>query len=150
MGTNASRRLAPVEPADARVFVVEDEADTLLVLMKLLKAIGIEHVNWRTTGRRVADFVRSIVDARSEQAPDLILLDIVLPGESGYDVLRELRADPRLAHTRIVAVTAHHLPQEVEAAQAAGFDGFIGKPIDPVRFPQQVRRILAGEWVWEP
>ncbi len=148
MGAGPSRRLAPVEPADARVFVVEDDADTLLVLMKLLKAIGVEHVNWRTTGRRVADFVRSIVDARSEQAPHLILLDIVLPGENGFDVLRDLRVDPRLVHTRVVAVTAHHSPQEVEDARAAGFDGFIGKPIDGRRFPDWIKRLLAGESVW--
>jgi two-component system cell cycle response regulator DivK len=54
-----------------------------------------------------------------------------------------------LQHTRVVAVTAHHSPTEMQRARAAGFDGFIGKPIDPARFPDQIRRILAGESVWE-
>ena len=81
---------------------------------------------------------------------DLILLDIQIPGEDGYQVLRQIRATPALAEIKIVAVTANVMTSDLERTQAAGFDGFIGKPLKIKRFPEQIRRILAGEAVWEP
>jgi two-component system cell cycle response regulator DivK len=140
----------PVIFTDPHVIVVEDNANNLLILLKLLKLIGVERVNWHTSGQQVVQFVHAMSQANIQGRPDLILLDIGLPGEDGYAVLAQLRADPSLRHTRVAAVTVHNSPDEVRRAQAAGFDGFIGKPIDAERFPDQIRRILAGEDVWEP
>jgi two-component system cell cycle response regulator DivK len=81
---------------------------------------------------------------------DLILLDIQIPGEDGYGVLRRIRKEPRLANTKVLAVTANVMPQDVERARQAGFDGFIGKPLQFTRFPEQIQRVLQGESVWEP
>jgi two-component system cell cycle response regulator DivK len=81
---------------------------------------------------------------------DLILMDIFLPEEDGYQVLERLRAHPRFKNTLVVAVTADASPENLERAQGAGFDGFIGKPLDPDRFPNQIRNILRGEAIWEP
>ena len=67
----------------------------------------------------------------------------------GYQALRKIRNHPRLADTRVVAVTAEASEEEMMKAQGAGFDGFLGKPLDPDRFPEQVRRILDGDDVWE-
>ena len=80
---------------------------------------------------------------------DLILMDIRLPYEDGYQALRKIRGHPRLTSTRVVAVTAEASEEEMGKAQSAGFDGFLGKPLDPDRFPEQIRRILEGEPVWE-
>jgi two-component system cell cycle response regulator DivK len=76
-------------------------------------------------------------------------MDTHLPYEDGYDALRKLRADTRFKETRVVAVTADANPVSMEKARQAGFDGFLGKPIDPDRFPDQIRRVLQGEQVWE-
>jgi two-component system cell cycle response regulator DivK len=80
---------------------------------------------------------------------DLILLDIHLPEEDGYEVLVRLRGDERYGDTRIVAVTADVSNNNLTRARAAGFDGFLAKPIDVDLFPDQIRRILQGESVWE-
>jgi two-component system cell cycle response regulator DivK len=72
-----------------------------------------------------------------------------LPYEDGYDALSKLRADDRFKDTRVVAVTADANAASMEKARQAGFDGFLGKPIDPDRFPDQIRRVLQGERVWE-
>jgi two-component system cell cycle response regulator DivK len=146
---SSENQRGPLTPAQAHVIIVEDNADNLLVVMKLLKMIGVERINWRTTGRQVVEFVQSLSQANVEGRPDLILLDIGLPREDGYQVLAALRADPLLQDTRVVAVTVRSPAIEVPRARAAGFDGFIGKPIDPVRFPDQIKRLLAGESVWE-
>lgn len=136
-------------PQDAHIVVVEDNANNMLVILKLLKLLGAEHCNWHTSGQQVVEFVTAVSKPDAERRPDLILLDIGLPGEDGYAVLAALRAAPTLQQTRVVAVTAHVSPEEMQRARAAGFDGFIGKPINPQLFPEQIRRILTGEYVWE-
>lgn len=138
-----------VSPPEAHVIIVEDNPNNMLVLLKLLKLIGIERINWHTSGKQVVQFVHDMSQANTSQRPDLILLDIGLPGEDGYAILAQLRADPSLKHTRVVAVTARTSPEQVQRARQAGFDGFIGKPIDPHRFPEQIRQLLAGNAVWE-
>ncbi|MEJ2551940.1 MAG: response regulator [Anaerolineales bacterium] len=79
---------------------------------------------------------------------DLILMDIRLPYEDGYEALRKLRAS-RLKDIPVVAVTAYASEAQMKKARKAGFDGFIGKPLDADRFPEQVHRIASGEQVWE-
>ncbi|CAG0951491.1 partial Signal transduction histidine-protein kinase BarA, partial [Anaerolineae bacterium] len=80
---------------------------------------------------------------------DLILMDIHLPYEDGYQALQKVRASPRLRNTLVLAVTADASEDQLRRAKTAGFDGFIGKPLDPDRFPEQIRRALSGEAVWE-
>ena len=80
---------------------------------------------------------------------DLVLLDIHLPYEDGYMTLERLRSNDRFGQTRIVAVTAEATEDNMSRARAAGFDGFIAKPIDPDRFPDQVSAALRGEDVWD-
>jgi two-component system, cell cycle response regulator DivK len=81
---------------------------------------------------------------------DLFLLDLQIPGEDGYEVLQRIREMPGLRNATVVAVTANVMPQDVAKARAAGFDSFIGKPLNRRHFPDQIRRILNGEAVWDP
>jgi two-component system cell cycle response regulator DivK len=142
-------RRGPITPEQAHVIVVEDNANNLIIVMKLLNMAGVKRINWRTRGHEVVEFVATMAEHDRERKPDLILLDIGLPDEDGYAVLAKLRADPRMRNTRVVAVTAHRALEEMRRARAAGFDGFIGKPLDLERFPDQIRRVLADEAVWE-
>jgi len=80
---------------------------------------------------------------------DLVLMDIRLPYEDGYGALRKIRSSSRLKETRVVAVTAEASLEQMNKARGAGFDGFLGKPLDPDRFPDQIRSILSGQSVWE-
>ena len=76
------------------------------------------------------------------QKPDLVLLDIRMPGMDGYEVAAAIREQPGLEHTRIVAVTASAMVGDRERIAAAGFDGYIQKPIDPETFIRQFERFL--------
>jgi two-component system cell cycle response regulator DivK len=80
---------------------------------------------------------------------DLILMDIRLPYEDGYGALKKIRASERFKAVPIIAVTAEASMEQMKKARDSGFDGFLGKPLDPDRFPDQIRRILNGEPVWE-
>jgi two-component system, cell cycle response regulator DivK len=137
---------APIDKSaykDKRILVVEDNVNNYTLILRLLTELGIEHCEWISSGWKVAQA------AEQYSQPDLILLDINLPYEDGFEVHRRLRAHPRLKDTRIAAVTANANQEYMQKTINAGFDGFIGKPLDPDRFPEQVRRLLAGEPVWE-
>ncbi|MBO9325875.1 MAG: response regulator [Roseiflexus sp.] len=133
-----------IRPEDAYVLVIEDDANNLMITVDLLRMMGIRYVNARASGWQALKLIETMPRV------DLVLLDIQLPYEDGYQVLRQLRAHPKLRTTRIAAVTANVLPQDEARARAAGFDGFIGKPIDFDRFPQQIRLLLEGARVWQP
>jgi two-component system, cell cycle response regulator DivK len=136
-----------VEPQDAAVLVVEDNPDNLFIVSDLLQdELHVRYYNGRASGRQLF----KLLDSKPESRIDLILLDIQIPYEDGYTVLRRIRQLPALQSTKVVALTANVMPQDIERARREGFDGFIGKPIHADRFPEQIRRILAGESVWEP
>lgn len=80
--------------------------------------------------------------ARAEK-PDLILMDILLPGIDGYEAIRQLRAEPQTRDIIIVALTASAQPDERDQARVAGCDGHIVKPIDTRAFPRQIRQFLS-------
>lgn len=124
------------------VLVVEDNVSNFVLIARLLGYMGI-HCEWKTSGYEVVEYADSLPRL------DLILLDIRLPYEDGFGALRKIRSSPSLKNTRVVAVTAEASADQLRKAREASFDGFIGKPLNPDRFPDQVRRILAGEPVWE-
>ncbi|SNB53131.1 response regulator [Thermoflexus hugenholtzii] len=132
----------PVDPKEATILVVEDNLQNFVLIARLLGYLGVRDIQWKASGWQVLEFAGQLPRI------DLILLDIHLPYEDGYEVLRQIRADPRFRGTRVVAVSAEATEDNMRRAREAGFDGFIGKPIDPDAFPDQIRRILAGEGVW--
>ncbi|MBK8433641.1 MAG: response regulator [Chloroflexi bacterium] len=132
-----------LNPEEIYVLVVEDNVPNFVLVARLLAFMGIQHCEWKTTGWGVVDF------ANTMPRVDLILMDLRLPHEDGYDALQQVRADPKLRETRVIVVTAQASSVEMEKAKQAGFDGFLSKPLDPDRFPEQIRRVLGGESVWE-
>jgi len=136
-----------VAPTDAVVIVVEDNPDNLFIVEILLREdLRVKYYNGRASGRQFF----KLLESKPTMHPDLILLDIQLPYEDGYTVFAKMSGVPQLANARVVAVTANIMPNDIAKAQAMGFNGLIGKPIDRHRFPQQITRILNGEEVWEP
>ena len=133
---------SPVDPRDAHVLVVEDNLKNFVLIARLLAYLGVKDCQWKASGWQVLEF------ADSMPRVDLVLLDIHIPDEDGYMVLQRLRGDPRFKNTSIVAVTADASQESLQRAQAAGFDGFIGKPINPDEFPHQIRCILEGQPIW--
>jgi two-component system cell cycle response regulator DivK len=132
----------PSIPRDATVLVVEDNVSNFVLIARMLGYLGI-HCEWKTSGYEVVEYADTLPRL------DLILMDIRLPYEDGYGALKKIRAAERLKDIPIVAVTAEASVEQMEKARASGFDGFMGKPLDPDRFPEQIRRILVGEQVWE-
>jgi two-component system, cell cycle response regulator DivK len=127
---------------DVTVLVVEDNVSNFVLIARMLGYMGI-HCEWKTSGYEVVEYADALPRL------DLILMDIRLPYEDGYGALRKIRAFKALKNTKVVAVTAESSQEHMNRAKQAGFDGFLGKPLDMDRFPDQIRRILNGDAVWE-
>jgi two-component system cell cycle response regulator DivK len=116
------------------ILIVEDNALNHELATDLLAAAGYS-IRQARTGEEG-------VQVALEEAPDLILMDLRLPGMDGYAALQRLRADPRTAHIPTVALTAQAMRGDQEAVLAAGFNDYISKPINTATFPQLVARVL--------
>lgn len=120
--------------------VVEDNVGNLVVLDRLLARQGIQTISVMNPAN---------LDNALKDLPPIAVafLDLELPMSDGFAVMDHLRSDPRLAQVPIVAYTVS--TSRIGDARAHGFDGFLGKPLDADHFPDQLRRILGGEPVWE-
>jgi CheY-like chemotaxis protein len=123
----------------ARILVIEDNEENIELTDYLLRAYGYSAL----LARDGLEGIRIAVEAR----PDLILLDLRMPGMDGYEVATALKSEPSLAGTPIVAVTASAMVGDRERIAAAGFDGYIQKPIDPETFIGKVERFIPCELI---
>ncbi|MCP4417587.1 MAG: response regulator [Chloroflexi bacterium] len=140
---NSTPIRTPVDPTEAHVLVVEDNVSNFVLIARLLAFMGVQKCEWKTTGWGVVDF------ANTMSRVDLILMDLRLPHEDGYEALQQIRTDSHLQNTMVVVVTAHGSSAEMQKAREAGFDGFLSKPLDADRFPEQIKQILNGESIWD-
>ena len=139
---NSTQQKKGASSQEFTVLVVEDNVSNFVLIARMLGYMGV-HCEWKTSGYEVVEYADTLPRL------DLILMDIRLPYEDGYGALRKIRASSALKDTLVVAVTAEASLEQIVKARSAGFNGFLGKPLDMDRFPDQVRRILAGESVWE-
>lgn len=119
------------------VLLVEDEDSIALALEFLMEREGYEL-------RRVASGTDALAAIR-ERAPDLVLLDVMLPGATGYEVCQRIRRDPALAGTKILIMTAKGGEVEKRKGLALGADAFVAKPFSTVELKATVRRLLDTE-----
>jgi CheY-like chemotaxis protein len=118
------------------ILVVEDNEAN-----QLLAASVLEREGYRV---ELAANAKEAVEQLNANQPDLILMDVQLPGEDGLGLTRRLKADPKTAMIPIVALTAHAMVGDREQALAAGCAGYIPKPINTRTFGEQVRRYLVS------
>ena len=118
------------------ILVVEDNERNLKLLRDVLEYAGYDV--------RVARTGEDGITLAVSEPPDLVLMDLQLPGIDGMEALRRLRESPRTAGIPVVAVTAQAMKQDRERALEAGFNGYIEKPISVRAFPDQVRMFLSG------
>ena len=118
----------------ATILVVEDNELNMKLFCDLLTAHG-----YTTQGVRDGREVEAVAQAFK---PDLIVMDIQLPHISGMDVIRALKADDRLKHIPVIAVTAFAMKGDEERIREAGAEGYVSKPISVVRFVETVKQFV--------
>jgi CheY-like chemotaxis protein len=121
------------------ILIIDDNGVDLKLQSELLQLAGFE--------------THAAVDAECAQSmlrtmiPDLILMDIALPGMDGLQLTRLIKADPRLRHVPVIALTAYAMKGDDRTAIDAGCDAYITKPIDTRRFPGQIGGVLRAAQV---
>ena len=118
-----------------RILVVEDQEDNRRIVRDLLTSAGYETLE-AVTGQ-------AGVSLAEAQHPDLILMDIQLPGLNGYEAARQIKANPQLRTIPIIAVTSYALSGDDIKARQAGCDGYITKPFSPRALLAAIRGYLA-------
>lgn len=126
----------------ARILVIEDNPANLELMMYLLRAYRYEPLS-------ATDGEKGLALARSAR-PDVIVCDIQLPSMDGFEVVRRLKSDPATRSMPVIAVTAFAMVGDRDRALAAGFDGYIGKPIVPETFVPQVEQFLEVKSAAQP
>jgi CheY-like chemotaxis protein len=121
------------------ILVVDENELNLKLLRDVLEYAGYDV--------RVARTGEDGIALAVSEPPDLVLMELRLPGIDGVEALRRLRESPRTADIPVVAVTAQVRKQDRERALRAGFDGYVVKPITVRAFPAQVRGFLSGKGV---
>jgi len=119
------------------VLIIEDNEKNMKLARDVLQVKGYQTLE-AVTGE---DGVR----LAKEKVPDLVLMDIQLPGINGIDAFKQLRADPKTARIPVVALTASVTPTDRSAITAAGFDAFVSKPINLKEFLDTVKRLVEGK-----
>lgn len=119
------------------VLVVEDEPNIVLSLEFIMKQAGYEV--------RVAHDGEEALRAVEEAAPDLILLDVMIPKRDGYDVCQTIRSNPAWEGTRIIMLTAKGREVEREKGLALGADDYITKPFSTHELTERVKEVVGGD-----
>ena len=117
-----------------KILVVEDNAVSAELIREILSGRGYEVIE--------ACDGRQALQKAEETEPDLVLLDIQLPILDGFAVLSQLRQNPRFANLCVVAVTAMVMKEDREKGLRAGFDAYIGKPVDAAALRLEVDQLL--------
>lgn len=117
------------------VLLVEDNEDNRVVYATMLKHYGYRVVETANG--------EDVVDIAKDQKPDLVLMDISLPGIDGWTATQRLREEEETADIPVVAVTAHALPEDRAKAEAVNCDGYLTKPCEPRRLLEEVQRIIG-------
>jgi two-component system, cell cycle response regulator DivK len=118
------------------VLIIEDNDKNMKLARDVLQAKGYQTLE-AVTGEDGVKLAHANV-------PDLVLMDIQLPGINGIEAFKQIRADAKTARVPVVALTASVTPTDRSAITAAGFDAFIGKPINLKEFLETVKRLVDG------
>jgi len=120
-----------------RVLIVEDNADNRRLAVKVLRRAGFETVE--------ADGADGLLELIRQEQPDLILIDVELPGQSGLTAVSTVREDPQVGQLPIIAVTAYASPEDRQRCLAAGCTDYLAKPIDINVLVEKVCSHLTGQ-----
>jgi CheY-like chemotaxis protein len=119
------------------VLIIEDEADAAELFAEMMRVSGFQV--------RKTSSSAPALSMMTDEKPDIVLLDIMMPGISGLDILRQMRADPNLANIPVVVVSAKSMPADVKNGMEAGASTYLTKPVGFLELKEAVERALGNQ-----
>jgi CheY-like chemotaxis protein len=133
-----------METTEVKFLYVEDDALSRRVMSMLV--INAMHAKHLVIFEDSHDFLHRLMQL--EAVPDVILLDIHIQPHNGFEMLKMVRSVPDYSSTKVVALTASVMNEEIDRLRSSGFNGAIAKPISITTFPQLIEQIMQGSSVW--
>jgi CheY-like chemotaxis protein len=127
---------------ECTILIVEDNVSRFISIARVLGTLGIT-CEWKTSGYEVVEYANILPHI------DLILMNILLPYEDGFYALQKIRSSGRFQGVPIIAMADDASIEQMKRARDSGFDGFLGNPLEPENFQNQIYNILRGDLVWE-
>jgi CheY-like chemotaxis protein len=124
-----------------QVLIVDDKKANMSVLQDMLEPLGFEII--------LAEDGQQAIDQTQQFKPDLILTDLVMPVKSGFEAVKEIRENPEIKDTKIIAVSASVMQPDLKRSVIAGCDGFIPKPVDEKQLLSMIAEHLQLEWIYD-
>lgn len=118
-----------------KILIVDDEPDIVALITRALESEGFNVL--------IAHDGIAALDIAETDRPDMVLLDVMMPMMSGYEVCKQLKSNPQTKHIPVLCVTSAHAPETRHEAKAAGAQGLLTKPFMPAELIAQVNRHLA-------
>ena len=120
--------------------VIDDNEMNLETLRVLLRKEGVSAITFSSPNQ---------LESQLDEVDDVqvVFLDLEFPNHNGLELVKDMKSLPQFSHVPIIAYSVHI--SELNEVRQAGFDGFIGKPLDTQQFPNQLQRVLAGESIWD-
>ncbi len=118
------------------VLIIEDEEDAAELFAEMMRVSGFRVIKITTSA--------PAMDLITDEKPDLVILDIMMPDISGLDVLRQMRGDPTLMHIPVVVVSAKGTPTDIKTGMDAGASTYLTKPVGFLELKEAVNRALDG------
>lgn len=126
------------------LYVEDDELSREIMGILLENLVGVGSLTLFESSENFMVRLRAL-----RPKPDFILLDIHIGPQNGYKLLKMIRRETGFQNSKVIAVTASVMTEEVKKLQADGFDGALAKPLDMSTFPMLIKRLEAGETVWQ-
>lgn len=127
--------MPPPAPSGPTILVAEDNVEQRSLYAAILASAGYRVLE-------AGDGAQAVVVAR-EQLPDLVLMDVTMPGTSGWNAVRTLKESPETHHIPIIVVTGLASTWDRDASLAAGCDEYLAKPVPPIRLLEEVRKFVT-------
>lgn len=132
------------EISDCTVLIVEDDENNRIVIERLLKIHNVKPENLFVFEKDPLPQMFTL-----KRNFDLVFLDIQIPDKDGISIFKELKEDPRFSNSKIIALTANVMKQDIAQYKSIGFHGFIPKPIDAYSLKDTIASILEGNYTWQ-
>ncbi|HON88735.1 MAG TPA: response regulator [Spirochaetia bacterium] len=132
------------EIADCTVLIVEDDENNRIVIERLLKIHKVKQENIYVFEKDPLPQMLTL-----KRNFDIVFLDIQIPDKDGISIFKELKEDPRFLNSKIIALTANVMKQDVAQYKSVGFHGFIPKPIDAYSLKDTITAILDESYIWQ-
>ncbi len=136
--STARKSITPI-----RILLIEDNPSDVFMFKRCLERNDLPaEVDIFNSGQKASDHIKKLDETGGDDLPEIVFLDLNLPGKSGHEILRELKSSQHLKHIPVIILTTSSNPKDIEKTYNHFVNSYLTKPIDPMEFEESITRVL--------